>query len=383
MQKTLRGKDVATGSSIEVAFDQTIGAVRSASGPDDLYLSPGWIDVQVNGFAGVDYNSSQTSHEEIARSLQVLFSTGVTRFYPTVITGGPEDMQGALENLARAKDALPDGDAMDGFHVEGPHISPDDGPRGAHPKRWVRPPDVDEFRRWQDAARGNIRLVTVAPEWPQAPAYIEALTAAGVVISIGHTNADGAEIANAVAAGATMSTHLGNGAHQILQRHPNYIWEQLAEDRLIASFIVDGVHLPASFLKVALRAKGLERSVLVTDASSPAGAKPGRYSLGEQTVILTEDNRVILSDQDKLAGSALRMDHGVQNLMKLAGLSLPDAVTMATTNPARVGAVPGRKNGLAAGDRADFVLFRFNPESRGIEVAETYVSGRRVYSESL
>jgi N-acetylglucosamine-6-phosphate deacetylase len=380
VQKTLQGKDVATGSSIEVAFDRTIGVVGSAGGPDDAYLSPGWVDVQVNGFAGVDYNSARTSHEEIARSLQVLFSTGVTRFYPTVITGGPEDMRGALENLARAKDALPDGEAMDGFHVEGPHISPDDGPRGAHPKRWVRPPDVDEFHRWQDAARGHIRLVTVAPEWPQAPAYIEALTAAGVVISIGHTNATGAQIADAVAAGATMSTHLGNGAHQVLQRHPNYIWEQLAEDRLIASFIVDGIHLPASFLKVALRAKGLGRSVLVTDASSPAGAKPGRYSLGEQTVILTEDNRVILSDQDKLAGSALRMDHGVQNLMRLAGLSLPDAVTMATTNPARVGAVPGRKNGLAAGDRADFVLFRFDPGSLSIHVAATYVSGRQVYS---
>ena len=379
MQKTLRGKDVATGSSIEVAFDGTIGAVGSAAGPEDTYLSPGWIDVQVNGFAGVDYNSARTSHEEIARSIQVLYSTGVTRFYPTVITGGPEDMRAALENLARAKDALAEGEAMDGFHVEGPHISPDDGPRGAHPKRWVRPPDVDEFHRWQDAARGHIRLVTVAPEWPQAPAYIEALAAAGVVVSIGHTNANGAQIARAVAAGATMSTHLGNGAHQILQRHPNYIWEQLAEDRLIASFIVDGIHLPASFLKVALRAKGLERSVLVTDASTPAAAKPGRYSLGEQTVILTEDNRVVLSGQDKLAGSALRMDHGIQNLMKLAGLSLPDAVTLATINPARVGAVPGRKHGLAAGDRADFVLFRFDPEKQGIEVAATYVSGRRVY----
>src|SRR6185369_11323719 len=243
----------------------------------------------------------------------------------------------------------------------------------------VRPPDVDEFHSWQDAARGHIRLFTVAPEWPQAPAYIEALTREGIVISIGHTNADGAQIRNAVAAGATMSTHLGNGAHQVLQRHPNYIWEQLAEDRLIASFIVDGIHLPASFLKVALRAKGLERSVLVTDASSPAGAKPGRYALGEQTVILTEDNRVVLSDQDKLAGSALRMDHGIQNLMKLAGMSLPDAVTMATTNPARVGAVPGRKQGLAAGDRADFVLFHFNPETQGIKVAATYVSGRQVW----
>src|SRR5256885_15228815 len=177
-----------------------------------------------------------------------------------------------------------------------------------------------------------------------------------------------------------MTTPRGTGPHQLLQRNPNYIWEHLAEARLTASFIVDGVHLPASFLKVALRAKGLERSVLVTDASSPAGAKPGRYSLGEQTVILTEDNRVILSDQDKLAGSALRMDHGVQNLMRLSGLSLSNAVTMATTNPARVGAVPGRKNGLAAGDRADFVLFRFDPESLSIQVAATYVSGRQVYS---
>src|SRR6266404_3423549 len=183
---------------MEVAFDRHIDVIRSAAGPDDAYLSPGWIDVQVNGFAGVDYNSAQTSHEEIARSIQVLFSTGVTRFYPTVITGGPEDMRGALENLARAKDTLADGDAMDGFHVEGPHISPDDGPRGAHPKRWVRPTDVDEYHRWQDAARGHIRLVTVAPEWPQAPAYIEALTKESVVISIGHTNASGAQIASAV-----------------------------------------------------------------------------------------------------------------------------------------------------------------------------------------
>jgi len=379
VQKTLRGKDVATGESREVAFDETILDIRSAAGPGDVYLSPGWIDVQVNGFAAVDYNSTHTSHEEIARSIQVLFSTGVTRFYPTVITGAPEDMRGALENLARAKDTLADGDAMDGFHVEGPHISPDDGPRGAHPRRWVRPPDVVEFQRWQDAARGHIRLVTVAPEWPQASAYIEALTSAGVVISIGHTNANGSQIADAVSAGATMSTHLGNGAHQLLQRHPNYIWEQLAEDRLTASFIVDGVHLPSSFLKVALRAKGLQRSVLVTDASSPAGARPGRYSLGEQTVILTEDNRVLLSDQDKLAGSALRMDHGIQNLMKLAGLSLPDAVTMATVNPARVGAVPRRTNGLAAGDRADFVLFRYDAASSAIQVEATYVSGRQVF----
>ena len=379
MQKTLVGKDVTTGSALEVVFDQTIEAVRPSKTKPEVYLTPGWIDVQVNGFAGVDYNSGSTSHEEIARSIEILFSTGVTRFYPTVITGGPDEMLSALDNLARAKERLAGGEAMDGFHVEGPHISPDDGPRGAHPKQWVRPPDVEEFHRWQEAARGCIRLVTLAPEWPQAPRYIEALTAAGIVISIGHTNATGAQIADAVSAGASMSTHLGNGAHQVLHRHPNYIWEQLAEDRLSASFIVDGIHLPASFLKTALRAKQLQRSVLVTDASSPAGAKPGRYSLGEQLVDLTPDNRVVLAGQDRLAGSALRMDHGVQNLMKLAGLPLSDAVTMATTNPARAGGVAGRRNGLAAGDRADFVVFRFDAQRRDIQVDATYVSGRRVY----
>jgi len=288
-------------------------------------------------------------------------------------------MVAALRNLARAKETLDEGVAMDGFHVEGPHISSEDGPRGAHPKRWVRKPDIDEFRRWQDATGGRIRMVTVAPEWPEAPRYIEALTAENVVVSIGHTGADATQIANAVGAGATMSTHLGNGAHSILRRHPNYIWEQLAEDRLRASFIVDGIHLPGSFLKVALRAKGVERSVLVTDASSPAGAAPGRYRLGEQDVDLTPDNRVVLAGQDRLAGSALRMDHGVENLMRLAGLTLADAVRLATVNAAIAGKVPGRQKGLVAGERADFVLFNFDSRSKKIQVRTTYVGGEKVF----
>jgi len=362
-----------------VKFEESILAAGPAAESRDAYLAPGWIDIQVNGFAGVDYNLPAASMEEIARSIEVLFSTGVTRFYPTVITGSPDDMLAALRNLAHAKETLPAGEAMDGFHVEGPHISPDDGPRGAHPRRWVRHPDVDEFHRLQAAAQGHIRLVTLAPEWPQAPSYIEALTRAGVVISIGHTAADARQIGDAVSAGATMSTHLGNGGHSILPRHPNYIWEQLSEDRLAASFIVDGIHVPGSFLKAAVRAKQVARCVLVTDASSPAGAKPGRYSLGEQAVDLTEDNRVVLAGQNKLAGSALRMDHAIANVMRLAAVPLADAVTMATVNPARAGAVPGRRNGLAAGDRADLVLFSFDPQTLSIRVQETYLSGRRVY----
>jgi N-acetylglucosamine-6-phosphate deacetylase len=374
------GIDAQTGSGIEIAFDETISSVRPAAKPADGWVAPGWVDIQVNGFAGVDYNAPTAPHEEIARSVRVQYSAGVTRFYPTVITGAPDDMLGALKNLTRAKETLAEGAAMDGFHVEGPHISPDDGPRGAHPKRWVRPPDIDEFRRWQEATGGRIRLVTLAPEWPGAPKYIEAVVAENVVVSIGHTAAEARHIADAVSAGATMSTHLGNGAHGVMRRHPNYIWEQLAEDRLRASFIVDGIHLPTSFLKVGLRAKGMDRAVLVTDASSPAGCPPGRYRLGEQDVDLTSDNRVVLAGQERLAGSALRMDRGVENLMRLGELSLADAVRLATVNAARAGRVPGRQNGFAQGERADFVLFNLDPQTKSIQVKATYVGGHKVWS---
>jgi len=377
---TCSGIDATTGSGTEIVFNGNIESVRPAATTPTAWIAPGWVDIQVNGFAGVDYNSPTTSHEEIARSVQVQYSAGVTRFYPTVITGAPDDMLGALRNLARAKDTLAEGVAMDGFHVEGPHISPDEGPRGAHPKRWVRPPDIEEFRRWQDATGGRVRLVTIAPEWPQAPRYIEAVVAENVVVSIGHTAAEARHITDAVSAGATMSTHLGNGAHGVLRRHPNYIWDQLAEDRLRASFIVDGIHLPGSFLKVALRAKGVERAVLVTDASSPAGCAPGRYRLGEQDVDLTADHRVVLAGQDRLAGSALKMNRGVENLMRLGALSLSDAVRLATVNAARAGHVPGRERGLEAGDRADFVLFNFDNTTQSVSIQATYVGGRKVWS---
>src|SRR6202158_4073409 len=190
------GIDAATGADIQIACEETIQSVSAIPRQPGPWIAPGWVDIQVNGFAGVDYNSPATTHGEIARSVQVLYSAGVTRFYPTVITGAPDDMAAALRNLSRAKDTLAEGIVMDGFHVEGPHISPDEGPRGAHPRRWVRPPDVDEFRRWQDATEGRIRLVTLAPEWPEAPKYIEALVAGNVVVSIGHTAAEARHIAD-------------------------------------------------------------------------------------------------------------------------------------------------------------------------------------------
>jgi N-acetylglucosamine-6-phosphate deacetylase len=269
---------------------------------------------------------------------------------------------------------------MEAFHVEGPHIWPEDGPRGAHPRQWVRPPDLDEYRRWQEAAEGHVRLVTLSPHWPQSTSYIEALVRDGVVVSIGHTAATRDQIRDAVSAGATLSTHLGNGAHYEMVRHPNYIWEQMAEDRLAATFIVDGIHIGPAFLTVALRAKGVERSILITDAVMPAGCEPGPYMLGEVEVELKPDARVVLRGGDRLAGSSLRMDRGVENLMRLAGLSLTEALTTATRNPARAGRISGRLRGLEPGERADLVEFTFDAGSRSLSVLRTWLSGELVYS---
>jgi len=377
----VRGVDVSSGASVEVSFDRAITIVDHLIRPleDGVSISPGWIDLQVNGFAGVDYNSPASSHEQIALSIRAQFACGVTRFFPTVITGSPENMLAALSNLAKAKESIAEGPAMEAFHLEGPYISPDDGPRGAHPRQWVRPPNLSEFERFQEAAHGNIRLLTLSPEWPQAPGFIEKLVEKGVVASIGHTRASASQIADAVSAGATLSTHLGNGADALLPRHPNYLWEQLADDLLAASFIVDGFHLPPSFLKVALRAKGLERSLLVTDAVMPAGCAPGVYKLGEVEVELHADGSVRLAGGSRLAGSALTMDRAIANVMRTAGLSLSDAVTLATRNPARVGRIPSLQRGLNPGERADLVRFRLDEATGQITILETFLNGQRVF----
>jgi N-acetylglucosamine-6-phosphate deacetylase len=371
------GRDTATGACVNVRFGDTIDSVTPSVEPASCWIAPGWIDLQVNGFAGVDYNSPDTPPDEIARSLQALFATGVTRFYPTVITGAPERIVSSLRNLARCRTGLAAGEAIDGFHVEGPHISTEDGPRGAHPRPWVRPPDLNEFHRWQEAAEGRVAMVTLSPEWPEAPRYIESIVAQGVVAAIGHTAANTMQIADAVSAGATVSTHLGNGAHPFLRKQSNYIWDQMVEDRLMAGFIVDGVHLGWNFLKVALRAKGTARSVLVTDAAPPSGAQVGRYTFGELEIELTPADRVVLAGTNNLAGSALRMDRGVENLVNLAGLPLADAVRMATVNPAVAGRVRGRAMGLMPGERADLVMFRFDDGK--LDVLRTWVSGREVF----
>ncbi|MBV8707901.1 MAG: amidohydrolase family protein [Acidobacteriaceae bacterium] len=380
------GRSPGASAVLKVDYGEGITHVDELIRPpgDADFLSPGFIDLQVNGFAGVDYNDPEAKPEGIGQSIQKMFETGVTRFFPTIITGSEDRMLGAMRNLASAKTeflrhGMAEGHAMEGLHIEGPHISGEDGPRGAHPVEHVRPPDVNEFHRWQEAADGQIRLITVSPEWEQTPAYIREIVRSGVVASIGHTKATSEQIAAAVDAGATMSTHLGNAAHPALPKTQNYIWDQLAEDRLTASFITDGIHIPGSFFRSAVRAKGVERSVLVTDAVMPAMCLPGPYRLGGIDVQLLDNGSVVLRGGNRLAGSALRMDHAISYAVRLGRLSLREALSMATVNPARVGRIAGRQRGLSPGEKADFVRFQWTESPTSLEVIETIVAGQRTY----
>jgi N-acetylglucosamine-6-phosphate deacetylase len=390
--RTIFGRIPGSSDVVQVGFTETIRTVDEVVDPAmaaviNEYVSPGLIDIQVNGFAGVDFNDPATRHEDCLSSLRHMASTGVTRCFPTVITGSFERMTGALRNLAAAKDAwrqqhLSEAPMFEAFHVEGPHISPEDGPRGAHPREHVRAPDIQEFDRMQDAARGNIRLITLSPEWEGAPAHISHLVRQGVVASIGHTKATADQIQACVDAGASMSTHLGNGAHATLHKTQNYIWEQLAQDKLIAGFIADGIHLPAAFLRTALRAKGLERSLLVTDAVAPAMCQPGSYQLGAMSVELRQDGSVVLSGTERLAGSALRMDHAIGNCVRMAGISLHEAVSLATRQPARAARIAGRLRGLVPGEKADLIRFRWDPNGPKMTITETIVAGNSISSEA-
>jgi N-acetylglucosamine-6-phosphate deacetylase len=312
---------------------------------------PGLVDLQVNGFVGVDFTDPALTPDGLLKAIAAIEKTGVTRFLPTLITSSLETFAACARTIVRTRHA-----AIAGIHMEGPYISPEDGPRGAHLRAFVRGADVDDFRRRQDAAEGRIRIVTLAPEVPGALALIEHLVASRVRVAIGHTGATGAEIQDAVKAGATLSTHLGNGCAQMLPRHPNAIWEQLGEDRLLASFIVDGHHLPPATVKSMIRAKTPARTILVTDAVGAAGMPPGRYTLGGQEVELSPTGRVAAPGAPNLAGSALRLDAAIGNTVRFTGLPLDQVVPMGSTRPAEYVGIPTAGKIVAEWDPAACVL---------------------------
>jgi len=291
---------------------------------------PGLFDLQVNGFGGIDFNNPSVTAEDVAAALGRMRATGVTQCLPTLITSSFERFAASARVLAGMSDA-----AIAGIHMEGPYVSPVDGARGAHPREHLAPASVDDFNRRQDAAGGRIVLVTLAPEVPGALPVIEHLVASGVRVAIGHTAATPLQIGDAISAGATIATHLGNGCAQMLPRHPNPIWELLAADGVVASLIVDGHHLPPATVKAMVRAKGPARTILVTDAIAAAGSVPGSYTIGGVECSLGDDGRVSLPGTPYLAGSSLTLDRAIANTVRFTGLSIDEVIPMASTIPAR------------------------------------------------
>jgi len=371
----ITGRDPATGRSLAVTVsDGRVAAIGDGPADETAWLSAGLVDLQVNGFAGHDLNGDGLVPETVARLASVLRDGGVTSFLPTLITASEASITVALSAIAAARAADPlVAHAIPAVHVEGPHISPEDGPRGAHPRDQVRPPDLAEFDRWQAACGGLVGLVTLSPHHDGAPDYIRGLAKRGVHVAIGHTDASPPQIAAAVEAGASLSTHLGNGIAPTLPRHPNPIWSQLAEDRLTASFIADGHHLSAEVLKAMLRAKGLDRAVLVSDTAALAGLPPGLYDqpVGGR-VELTADGRLGLAGTPLLAGAARPLKQDAALAIGMAGISLADALRLATVNPGRFA---GGRGVLAVGAPADLIRFRWAPGDRDLAIDTILVLG--------
>ena len=382
---TIDGRSVEDGVPLRVTVDEGVVAriERLDGRQGDHWIAPGWLDIQVNGFDGHDPNAADATASETIEMVRALWEHGVTGVCPTICTESEEHILTSLRAIAEACESDPlIAESVIGIHVEGPHISLEDGPRGAHPLRHVRPPDVAEFHRWQEAADGRIRIVTLSPEYPQAVAYIRAIVADGVVASIGHTSADSDQIRAAVDAGARWSTHLGNGAHAAIRRHPNYVWDQLGEDRLSAGFIFDGHHLPPAVMRTVVRAKGIERTVLVSDAVLVAGREPGDYQLADGApVTLRASGRLELSGTPFLAGSATSLPSCIGHAVRDAGLSLADAIRTVTANPARLlglGALAGHE-ALQVGAVANLTVFRQDASNLDITAVKAIVGGVLVF----
>jgi N-acetylglucosamine-6-phosphate deacetylase len=290
----------------------------------------------VNGFAGVDFNNSTLSADALDHALHAMLRTGVTTCLPTLITATEGVLAGRFAALDTAVAGSRLGKLMvPGYHLEGPFLSPLDGYAGCHPPEAMVPPDAALIERIEAELQRPILLLTLAPELPGAAALIRWCRARGKIVALGHTAAHRAEIADAVAAGATLSTHLGNAAARIQHKFDNPIMAQLAEDGLAACFIADGLHVPPFALKAMIRAKGLCRSILVTDATAAAASPAGRYDFAGMTVERTPAGEVRAPGSLVLAGSALTLDQAVRNLVAWGIVGAAEAIRMASDHPAR------------------------------------------------
>ena len=373
---TISGLNPNDGKQIVVTVrDGIIQAIDASRHHDDRWISSGFVDLQVNGFGGDDVNLDEPDPPAIVALTAKMIALGVTTFLPTIVTASEKKITAALRAVAMARqDSELVARSIPYVHVEGPHISPLDGFRGAHPAEHVRPPDLAEFARWQQASGGLVGMVTLSPHFEGSDSYISALAAQGIHVSIGHSHASPEQIHRAADAGARLSTHLGNGIPGMVPRHPNPVWSQLSEDRLTATLIADGHHLPGDAIKAMVRAKGVDRCILISDTVALAGLPSGIYdaSIGGR-VELHSNGRLSLLGTEFLAGAVAPLKDGIARAMTMAEISLGDSIRMATVNPGRFAGGVGR---LEVGMPANLVCFSVEGGGTSLRIERVIVAGK-------
>jgi N-acetylglucosamine-6-phosphate deacetylase len=365
-----------------VVGDDCIESVRLATSTvaEVNFISAGFVDIQVNGFAGVDFSDPRLEPEQAAMVLPAMWKTGVTSFCPTLITNTADALERNFRVLERARTLdVRFAQSVPGYHLEGPYLSSDKA-YGAHNPDLMHAPDWIEFSRLQDAAGGNIAIITLAPELPGAIDFIHRASAAGVIVALGHTDAGPEKIHAAIDAGAKISTHLGNGCATFIHRHQNPLWAQIASDQLQACVICDGFHLPPDLLRVIVKVKSIERCILVTDAVHVATLPAGSYSLVGRTIELLHTGQVITADGLSMAGSALSMNAAVATFMDVVQTSLAEALQTASTNPGKLFERAEICLEVAKGQPANLVMF--TRAAAGLEVQAVVLHGRQVYGEN-
>jgi N-acetylglucosamine-6-phosphate deacetylase len=376
----LRGRRYDTGEPVQITIaGAKIAAVETAwperPVADWPWIAPGLFDLQINGYGGVWFSDRSLSADKVVKAIEPYFAHGVVQLCPTLITSSFETLSAGFAAIRAACEQHPWlNHVVAGCHLEGPYLSGEDGPRGAHPKEHIRPAAWDEFCELQKASGNRIRLVTIAPEVPHAIEFIRRAVETGVRTSIGHTAATGEQIGAAVDAGATLSTHLGNGAHPIIRRHPNYIWEQLGESRLAASIITDGQHLPDSVIRSIVRAKSVQQTIVTCDASGWAGCAPGVYENELGKVEVLDGGRIVVAGQREiLAGSGAGTDACVAHVAACGAATLREAIDMTCRNPTRFFGFP--EYSLRPGHPADLFVCRPESAQAGLGVLATVVAG--------